>query len=177
MSGAVPLRGACPSLWKASPPGRPPTTPAASSPPQGMQAKGTVLGTHARTPASTASGQWTPTAHPEDMQSGEDERLTADAPHNGARHPTRGRSPATPTARNASSQEHMLWSRCWALMPTPPVPGTHGQQALAAHHQGRAAGRGTAPDTRRPWGRAAWTCCPCVPGTGGAGMGDPAPGP
>ena len=37
-------------------PGRPPTAPAACSPPQGMQAKGTVLDPHARTPASTARG-------------------------------------------------------------------------------------------------------------------------
>ena len=29
----------------------------------------------------------------------------------------------------------------------------------------------------RPWGRAARTGCPCVPGTGGVGMGDPAPAP
>ena len=38
------------------PPKRPPTTPAARSPPQGMQAKGTVLGPHIRTPAPTARG-------------------------------------------------------------------------------------------------------------------------
>ena len=37
-----------------TPPGRPPTTPAACSPPQGMQAKGTVLDPQARTPAPTA---------------------------------------------------------------------------------------------------------------------------
>ena len=35
-------------------------------------------------------------------------------------------------------------------MPTRPVPGTHGQKVLAACPQERAAGRGTAPDTRRP---------------------------
>ena len=38
------------------PPGRPPTTPAARSPRQGMQAKGTVLGPHTRTPTPTARG-------------------------------------------------------------------------------------------------------------------------
>ena len=43
--------------WKARPPrGRPPTTPAASRPRQGMQAKRTVLAPHTRTPAPTAHG-------------------------------------------------------------------------------------------------------------------------
>ena len=36
--------------------GQPPTTPAARSPAQGMQAKGTVLGPNARTPAPKARG-------------------------------------------------------------------------------------------------------------------------
>ena len=36
------------------PPGQPPTTPAARSPPQRLQAKGTVLGPHARTAAPEA---------------------------------------------------------------------------------------------------------------------------
>ena len=38
------------------PPGTAFTSPAACSPPQGMQAKGTVLGPHSRTPAPTARG-------------------------------------------------------------------------------------------------------------------------
>ena len=40
--------------WEATHPGRLPTTPAARSPPQGMQAKGAVPGAHARTAAPTA---------------------------------------------------------------------------------------------------------------------------
>ena len=52
------------------PRGGPPTTPAARSPPQGMQAKMTVLGPHARTPALRARGSRTPTARPEDGQPG-----------------------------------------------------------------------------------------------------------
>ena len=42
-------------------------------------------------------------------QPGEDERLTSESPHDGARHPPRGRPPATPTARDAGSQERTLW--------------------------------------------------------------------
>ena len=88
-----------------TPRGRPPTYPTARSPRQGMQAKGTVLGSHARTPAPTARGYRTLTARPEDGQPGEEEHLTSDAFHNSARPLPRGRPPATPTTRNASSQE------------------------------------------------------------------------
>ena len=61
-----------------------------TQPPQGMQAKGTVLGPHTHTPAPTECGWRTPTARPVGGQSGEGERLTTDAPHNGGRHPPLG---------------------------------------------------------------------------------------
>ena len=77
-----------------------------------MQAKGTVPDPHARTPAPTASGQRTQTARPEDWQPGEDKPLTSEATHNGARQSPQGRPPATPTARNAGSQERTLWGGC-----------------------------------------------------------------
>ena len=73
-----------------------------------MQAKGTMLGPSARPPAPTAREQQTPTSRPEDEQPREGERLNSDAPHNGARHPARGRPPATPTARNDGSQDRTL---------------------------------------------------------------------
>ena len=60
-----------------------------------------------------------------DGQQGEDERLSPDAPDNGATHLTRRRPPATPTARNAGSQERTLWGRCW--FPTP-APRRHRQR-------------------------------------------------
>ena len=147
--GTVPDTRGPSQRWKATLPGRPPATPAARSPPQGMQAKGTGLGPHARTRASTANGQRTPTARPEDGKLGEDERLTSDAPRNGARqHPPRGRPPATPLARNTSSQERTLWGR--SSRPQHPRPGNTGRGAPAARPKGRAAGGGTAPDNRRP---------------------------
>ena len=105
---------------------RPTTTPAVRSPPQGMQTKETVLGPHTRTPALTARGWQTPTARPEGRKPGEAERLNSDAPHNGERHPPRGRRSATPTARNDCLQKRMLWGRCWVPTPTPTAPGTHG---------------------------------------------------
>ena len=105
------------------PRGRPPTTPAVRSPSQGMQTKGTVLGPHTRTPAR---GWRTPTACPEGGQPGEEERLNSDAPHNGERHPLRGRPSANPTARNNGSQWRTLWGWSWVPTPTPTAPGTHG---------------------------------------------------
>ena len=73
-------------------------------------------------------GWRTPTARPVGGQSGEGERLTSDAPHNGGRHPPRGRPSATPTASNASPQGRTLWGRCWVPTPAPIAPGTHGSQ-------------------------------------------------
>ena len=134
------------------PPGTAPHHPRGTQPPQGMQAKGTVLGPHTHAPAPTARGWRTPTARPIGGRSGEGQRLTSDAPHNGGRHPPRGRPSATPTASNTGPQERTLWGRCWVLSSRPrrPHPGHTGRGTLAARSRGRTAGGGTAPDTRRP---------------------------
>ena len=108
------------------PPGTAPYHPHGTQPPQGMQAKGTVLGPHTHTPAPTARGWRSPTARPEGGQSGEGEHLTSDAPHNGGRHPPRGCPSATPTASNAGPQGRTLWGWCWVPAPAPTAPGTHG---------------------------------------------------
>ena len=111
--------------------GRPPLPgmahhhPRGPQPPQRMQAKGTVLGPHTCTPAPTARGWRTPTARLEGGQPGEGEHLTSDAPHNGERHPPRGRPSATPTARNAGPQGRTLRGRCWVTTPAPTAPRTH----------------------------------------------------
>ena len=52
------------------PPGTVPHQPRGTQPPQGMQAKGTVLRPHTHTPAPTARGWRTPTARPVGGQSG-----------------------------------------------------------------------------------------------------------
>ena len=110
------------------PPGTAPHHPRGTQPPQGMQAAGTVLGPHTHTPAPTARGWRTPTARPVGGQSGEGQRLTSGAPHDGGRHPPRGRPSATPTASNAGPQGRTLWGRCWAPTPAPTAPGTHGSR-------------------------------------------------
>ena len=61
---------------KPTPPGTAPHQPRGTQPPQGMQAKGTVLGPHTHTPAPTAHRWRTPTARPVGGQSGEGQRLT-----------------------------------------------------------------------------------------------------
>ena len=108
------------------PPGTAPHNPRGMQPPQGMQAKETVLGSHTHTPAPTALGWRTPTARPVGGQKGMGQRLTSDAPHNGGRHPPRGRPSATPTASHAGPQGRTLWGRCWVPTPAPTAPGTHG---------------------------------------------------
>ena len=107
------------------PPGTAPHHPRGTQPPQGMRAKGTVLGPHTHTPAPTARGWRTPTARPVGGQSGEGQRLTPDAPHNGGRHPPRGRPSAIPTASNAGPQGRTLWGRCWVTTPARTAAGTH----------------------------------------------------
>ena len=147
---------------RSAPPGTAPHHPRGTRPPQGMQAKGTVLGPHTHTPAPTARGWRTPTARPVGGWSGEGQRLTSDAPHNGGRRPPRGRPSATPRAGNAGPQGRTLSGRCWVPTPARPHPGHTGRGTLAARSRGRAAGGGTAPDTRRPSQR--WQATP--PGDG-----------
>ena len=143
------------------PPGTAPHHPRGTQPPQGMQARGTVLGPHTHTAAPTARGWRTRTACPVSGQSGEGQRLISDAPHNGGRRPPRGRPSATPTASNAGPQGRTLWGWCW--VPTHrPHPGHTGRGTQAARSRGRAAWGGTAPDTRRPSQR--WQTTP--PGDG-----------
>ena len=118
-----------PSQWReATPPGTAPHHPRGTQPPQGVQAKETVLGPQTHTTAATARGWRTPTARQADGQSGEGQRLTSDAPHNGGRHHPRKRPSATPTASNAGPQGRTLWVRCWVPTPAPTAPGTHGSR-------------------------------------------------
>ena len=123
------------------PPGTAPHHPRGTQPPEGMQAKGAGFGPQTHTPAPTARGWRTPTAHPLGWQSGEGQRLTSDAPHNGGSPPPRGRPSATPTASNASPHERTLWGRCWVPTPAPTAPGTHGTRNPGCPLQ-RTGGRG-----------------------------------
>ena len=146
------------------PPGTAPHQPRGTQPPQGMQATGTVLGPHTRTPAPTARRWRVPTARPEGKQSGEGERLTSDAPHNGARHPPPGtpirqphneqRRPARAHAVGSVLGPHARTNRtrdtraAAARLPAPENwrPGEgQGLTPDAPHNGGRPPPPGTAP--------------------------------
>ena len=109
-----------------------------------------MLGPHTHTPAPTARGWWTPTPRPVGGQSGEGQRLTSDAPHNGGRHPPRRRPSATPTASNAGPKGARCGAGAGSLRPHRPHRVYTRRGTPATRSRGRAAGGGTAPDTRRP---------------------------
>ena len=117
--------------WKAPPPGTPFRRPHSEQRrPARAHAVGSVLGPHARTDRTRdtrVAEPWPPA--PQDGRPGEGQHLTPDAPHNGGRHPPRGRPSATPTASNAGHQGRTLWNnRCWVPTPAPTAPGTHGSR-------------------------------------------------
>ena len=146
------------------PPGTALHHPRSRQPPQGMQAKGTVLGPHTHTPAPTARGWRTPTARPVGGQSGEGQRLTSDAPHNGGRHPPPGtpfRQPHREQCRPARAHavgpvlgphartdgtRNTRVAEPWLPAPEDGRPG-EGQRLTpdAPHNGGRPAPPGTAP--------------------------------
>ena len=187
-SGRAVGRGTAPDLrrhsqwWKAPPPGTPFRHPNREQRrPARAHAVGPVLGPHARTDRTRdtwVAEPWLPA--PEDGRPGEGQRLTPDAPHNGGRKPPRGRPSASPTASNASPQGRSCGASAESPRPHRPHPRHMRRRALAARSRGRAAGGGTAPDTRRPSQR--WQATP--PGdsppppprhaapTGHAGQGD-----
>ena len=92
-------------------------------------------------PLSGLLGSATHVPAPEDGRPGEGQRLTPGAPHNGGRHPPRGRPSATPTASNAGPQGRTQWGRCWVHTPTSTAPGTHGLRNPGSPLQ-RTGGRG-----------------------------------
>ena len=141
------------------PRGRPPHHPRGTQPPQGMQATGTVSGPHTHTPAPTARGWRTQIARPVRGQSGEGQHLTSDAPHHGGRHPN-PREPTPPPPQRATPARKGARCGAGAGSPRPHRPhlGHTGRGAPPARSRGRAAGGGTAPDTRRPSER--WQATP-----------------
>ena len=116
--------------WKAPPPGTPFRHPHSEQRrPARAHAVGPVLGPHARIDRTRDTRVAEPWLHaPEDERPGKGQRLTPGAPHNGGRHPPRGRPSATPTASNAGPQGRTLWGRCWVHTPASTAPGTRGSR-------------------------------------------------
>ena len=158
MGGTAPEARRPSQRWRPPPPGTARHHPRGTQPPQGMQAKGTVLGPHTHTPAPTARGGRTPTARPVGRQSGEGQRLTSDAPHNGGRHPLGDVLPPPPQRATPARKGARCGAGAGSPRPHRPHPGHTGRGTLAARSRGRAAGGGTAPDTRHPSTR--WQATP-----------------
>ena len=143
--------GAPHNAGRPPPPGTAPHHPRGTQPPQGMQARGTVLGPHTHTPAPTARGWRTPTARPIGGQSGEGQRLTSEAPRTMVEGTPPGDALPPPPQQTRPA---LKGARCGAGAGSPrphrPHPGHTGRGTPATRPRGRAAGGGTAPNTRRP---------------------------
>ena len=120
--------------------------------PARAHAVGPVLGPHAHIDRTRDTRVAEPWLHaPEDERTGKGQRPTPGAPHNGGKHPPRGRHSATPTASSVGPQGRTLWDRCWVHTPASTAPGTLGSRNPGCTlRRTSAAGGGTAPDTRRP---------------------------
>ena len=158
-----------------------------------------VLGPHARIDRTRDTRVTEPWLHaPEDERPGEGQRLTPGAPHNGGRHPPGDALPPAPQRATPAHKGARCGAGAGSTRPHRPHPGHTGRGTLAARSGGRAAGGGTAPDTRRPsqrwkapprgrpsatptagsvgpqgrmlWGRC-WVHCPHRPRPGHAGRG------
>ena len=137
--------------WQANPPGDSPQPPPRTQPPQGMQARGTVLGPHTHTPAPTARGPRTPTARQIGGQSGEGQRLTSDAPHTIVEGTPPGDTlPPAPQRAMPARKGARCGAGAGSPRPHRPHPGHTGRGTPATRSRGRVAGGGTAPNTRRP---------------------------
>ena len=148
-----------PSQWsKAPPPGTPFRHPHSEQRrPARAHAVGPLLGPHARTDRTRdtrVAEPWLPA--PDDRRPGEGQRLTPGAPHNGGRPAPPGDGPPPPPRHAAPTGDtgpgdgvglphpHTRAHSTWVADPNSPPSG-------------RAVGRGTAPDLRRP---SQWTKAP-----------------
>ena len=119
--------------------------------PARAHAVGPVLGPHARTDRTRDTRDaepWLPA--PEDGRPGEGQRLTPGAPHNGGKHPPGDAFPPPPRRATPARKGARCGAGTGSPRPHRPHPGHTGRGTLAARSRGRAAGGGTAPDTRRP---------------------------
>ena len=168
-SGRAVGRGTAPDLrrpsqwWKAPPPGTPFRHPHSEQRrPARAHAVRPVLGPHARTfrtRDTRVAEPWLPA--PEDGRPGEGQRLTPGAPHKGGKHPPGDALPPPPQRATAARKGARCGAGAGSPRPHRPHPGHTGRGTLAARSRARAAGGGTAPDTRRPSQR--WKAPP--PGT------------
>ena len=136
--------------WQATPPGDGPPRPPRHAAPQGMQAKGTVPGP--RNPHTRAHSTWAadPDSPPRGRAVGGGRAPDPRRPSRRRKAPSPGYALPPPPQRATPARKG---ARCGAgagsLRPHRPHPGHTGRGTPAARPRGRAAGGGTAPDTRR----------------------------
>ena len=144
--------------WKAPPPGTPfRHIHSEQRQPARAHAVGPVLGPQTRTDRTRDTRDaepWLPA--PEDGRAGEGQRLTPGAPHNGGKHPPGDALPPPPRRATPAHKGARCGAGAGSPHPHRPHPGHTGRGTLAARSRGRAAGGGTAPDTRRTpqWSKA-----------------------
>ena len=139
--------------WKAAPPGDAlPPPPQRTTPARKGARRGTGAGsTRPHRPRPGHSGRGTLAARYEGQaRPGEGQRLTPGAPHNGGRHPPGDALPPPPQRATPARNGARCGAGAGSTCPHRPHPGHTGRGTLAAQSGGRAAGEGTAPDTRRP---------------------------
>ena len=150
--GTAPDTGRPSQRWKAAPPGTPfRQAHSEQRRPTRAHAVGPVPGPHARTDhtrETRVAEPWLPA--PEDRRPGEGQRLTPGAPHNGGKHPPGDALPPPPQRATPARKGASCGAGAGSPRPHRPRPGHTGRGTLAARSRGRAAGGGTAPDTRRP---------------------------
>ena len=147
-----------------SPPGDaiPPPPQRAASARKGARCGTGAGSTRPHRPRPGHSGRGTLAARYEGRaRPGEGQRLTPGAPHNGGRHPPGDALPPPPQRATPARKGARCGAGAGSTCPHRPHPGHTGRGTLAARSGGRAAGEGTAPDTRRPSQR--WKAPP--PGT------------
>ena len=133
------------------PPGTAPRRPRGTQPPQGMQAKGTMLDPHIHTSALNSTWVADPNSPPTGPAVGGGTAPDLRRPSQSWKAPPPGDGLPPPPQRATPARKG---ARCGAGAGSPrphrPHPGQTGRGTLAARSRGRAAGGGTAPDTRRP---------------------------
>ena len=120
-----------------------------------------MFGPHTHTPAPTALGWRTPTARPVGGEFRQRQRPTSDAPPTMVEGSPPGDAlPPAPQRATPARKGARYGAGAGSPRPHRPHPGHTGRGTPATRSRGRAAGGGTAPDTRRP---PQWWKPPCPP--------------
>ena len=136
--------------WQATPPRDGPPPPPRHAAPTGHAGQGDSVGPPHQHTRARSTWVADPNSPPRRRAVGGGTAPDLRRPSQWWKAPPRARPSATPTGSNAGPQGHTLWGRCWVPTLHRPHSGHTGRVTPTAHSRGRAAGGGTAPDTRHP---------------------------